>query len=111
VTIVRTQKGPAPGHVIAFFAQDQLILHRVLWACRKSRQGVGSVWVQGDAMPFSYAKIAVDDVVGTAVSLSKNPSMRDWWLRPPLSIAAVEIGFGLHVLVLGRARVRPRRRG
>lgn len=100
VTVVRIQERPALGEVVAFFVQDQMILHRVIW--NGARTGL---WVRGDAMPFSCVKIRREEVCGRATSVGDRSRVRDWWLKPPLGFAAVAAGFVLQALFAGRQLV------
>ena len=97
VTIVSCKKMPVIGSVAAVFNHDQCIVHRVV-KCRERPDTMGEVWICGDSSPGSQARIQPSEIVGTAVSLERNGTRHTRWLHPPLSHAAMVLGYVLRAI-------------
>jgi hypothetical protein len=88
---------PHLGAVVALFAADQLIVHRVV-AIRRGTTGL-DVIIAGDSSPGSHARMPVSELVGEIESVSRGPAVINAWLSPPLGVLAVYAGYGLRFLV------------
>jgi hypothetical protein len=88
---------PCLGEVIAFFNDDQLLVHRIIW---RKRLGPGDwrFWVWGDSSPGMPGKVSLSECLGKVVSLSRNNRKRNLWIFYPFRIIAIMAGIFLHGL-------------
>jgi signal peptidase I len=91
VFIVRTTHRVLPGHVIAFFNNDQLIIHRV-YAVRKDRNGNRHYRVCGDSSTDSHGDINAESVEGKVHHLLRNGKKHSLWFRYPFCLLALFLG-------------------
>jgi hypothetical protein len=86
------------GHVIAFFNDQQLIVHRIL-----SRKKTGSdnwqykVW--GDSSPGSQGEITGGSVEGRVRYILRNGARHSFWFTYPFCLFALVLGFHFHAAV------------
>ena len=98
VTIAAGPLNIRRGTVVAFFSENQLIVHRVV-GYRKRPDGLQDCVVHGDSSPGSRAVIAQDQVIGCVTAIKRNSRKTAIWLRPPLSWIAIVAGFVLQAAV------------
>ena len=92
VTIIPRPPKPKVGTVAAFFNDENLIIHRIVFYKRISTDE-WMVWLKGDNYPFSTIKLSYNDILGIVESISFN-SIRSFFLLPFLGIFfSVAIGF------------------
>jgi hypothetical protein len=98
VFIVRTSHPVPPGHAIAFFNNDQLIIHRV-YAVRKSQDGKRIYRIWGDSSPGSHGEIASGSVAGRVHHIVRKGGKHSLWFRYPFCIVALLLGPLLRTIV------------
>lgn len=59
---------PHIGQIVGVFADNQLIVHRILF--HRSIEGGNRVWIRGDALPYSLARVNYDKIVCEAPRIS-----------------------------------------
>jgi signal peptidase I len=91
VFIVRTSDPVLPGHAIAFFNSDQLIIHRV-YAVRKDRTENRQYRIWGDSSPDSHGEINLKSVEGRVHYLVRNGKKHSLWFRYPFCLLALLLG-------------------
>jgi hypothetical protein len=103
VTVSGGHLKPRRGMVIAFFAGDQLIVHRIIRVAT-GPAGLRELLVHGDSSPGSRAVISQDRAIGDVIAVKRDGRPAAAWLRPPLSWFAVVAGFALQgaVILSGR---------
>jgi signal peptidase I len=98
VAIVAVPPFPRAGEVAVFFDNGQLITHRVTRR-KKNSDGSCSLTVYGDSSPGSGGTIAESQVIGVVRYLTRNHRKHALWLRSPLRLIAVPMGFLIRFLV------------
>jgi signal peptidase I len=91
VFVGRTPHPVQAGHVIAFFSNDQLIIHRV---CAIGK-GAGGNWIYrvwGDSSPGSLGKINSESVAGRVHHLQRKGRKHALWFQNPLCLLALSLG-------------------
>jgi signal peptidase I len=96
VTLSRKENPPRLGEVIAFFNEDQLLVHRVVWR-KRFASGIWRIWVWGDSSPGMPGSVLSDEYVGKVVSITRNNRPSGIWIRFPLRIIALPAGIFLHL--------------
>lgn len=104
VLIVRTSHSVLPGHAIAFFNDDQLIIHRVYAVC-KTADGKRIYKIWGDSSPNSHGRINEESVAGRVHHLLRNGKKHFLWFRYPFCLLALLLGPLLRVLVVVRKKI------
>lgn len=61
VVLVPPRQSPEIGEVAAFFNDNQLILHRIIFR-RKNDRGAYNVWLRGDFYPHSMVKLPYSNI-------------------------------------------------
>ena len=102
VSICRKSSGPFPGEVVAFFNDDQLFVHRIVWTGNVPGKG-RILWVWGDSSLHSLGKIWSNEVIGTVTRVSRDNKHHDLWLRFPFRMCAVLIGYLIHAALFVKA--------
>jgi hypothetical protein len=83
------------GQVVAFFENDQLIVHRILWPFTPGRWS--HVWVCGDSSPGSRTAVPTEKIIGVVCD-------NRIWFHFPGTYLALAMGFVLRLLAGWRAR-------
>jgi Peptidase S24-like len=91
VFVVRTLHPVQAGHVIAFFSNDQLILHRV-YATEKGADGNWIYRVWGDSSPDSHGRINSESAAGRVHHLLRKGRKHSLWFQNPLCLLALSLG-------------------
>jgi signal peptidase I len=91
------------GSIVGFFADDQLIVHRIIWR-KKKNDREWMLYVHGDACPGSLVSIGSKDVVGRVTGVRRNNVKKGQWLDGLSGLCMVPVGFILQRLVLLRMR-------
>lgn len=97
-SIVTTRSHPHLGEVVAFFNNDQLIMHRIT-RCKKRADGSWELVVRGDSSPCSEGTVVSSEIIGVVRSLNRNYRKHSLWFRFPLRLVAVPVGFIARFLV------------
>ena len=100
VTIVPVAGIPAVGSIVALFAGEQLIVHRVI--SRKVEKSGATIAIAGDSSPGSEAVVTLSELFGIVQKITRGPIEVSGWCRPPLSILAVALGHIFRFLVSGK---------
>ena len=93
------------GSVIAFFNEDQLIVHRVIWH-KKIACDEWEIFVHGDASPCSTVKIKPDHIIGTVEYVKRHNTIITLSFNDPYRIIAIPLGFILQFLVSIKTGIR-----
>lgn len=86
------------GSVVAFFAGEQLIVHRVIWH-KKTGYDKGEILVHGDASPLSIIKIKPDQIIGTVEYVKRHNKIMTLSFNDLYRIVAIPLGFILQFFV------------
>jgi hypothetical protein len=84
--------------VVAFFHQDQLITHRVVWTSG-GRGPEATAWVWGDSSPRSLSPVLAGDIIGRVACIVRGERRRSFWLSRPGGLLAIPIGLLLQTAV------------
>ncbi len=98
VSIKQKPFKPSLGKVVAFFAGDQLITHRIIWY-KQINYNNWLLTIHGDASPFSLSQINTDEVIGTIRYLKRKNRKITFSLNYPYRIIAIPIGIVLQFVV------------
>ncbi len=101
VTIKNNFAKPIVGSVVAFFIENQLVIHRVIWFIRRGPK-TWNVFVHGDSSPFSFSEIKSGIIIGTVKQLKRSNKTYNLWLSNPFGIFAIPLGFLFQCMVLLR---------
>jgi hypothetical protein len=98
ITIIKTLSVPLQGQVIAFFNNDQLIVHRI-WKRRKisTKKWLLNIW--GDSSPDSKGEISQDSVIGIVSAAYRNNKKHTLFFKYPFCLLALALGPLLKALV------------
>ena len=99
---------PSPGTVVAFFAGEQLIVHRIIW-CKKKADGRWDISVHGDASPGSQSKINADQVIGSVEYVKRQNRKITLTFNDAYRIIAIPLGLILQFIVALRLNIGGRR--
>jgi len=91
VFVVRTPHPVQTGHAIAFFNEDQLIIHRV-YAVGKGEDGNWIYRIWGDSSPDSHGRINSESVAGRVHHLLRKGRKHSLWFQNPLCLFALLLG-------------------
>jgi hypothetical protein len=105
ITIVPLHGTPVFGTVVALFAADQLIVHRVVALVRSPAEP--AVIVAGDSSPGSRARIPASELLGIVESVSRGAITVQAWLRPPWCFLGVYAGYLLRFLMQLKEKASP----
>lgn len=86
ITLSGNFQKPFLGAVIAFFIEEKLTVHRVIWY-KKQTDNMWKIRVKGDSSPFSCSTISSSEVLGVVCRISRGSGRI--WLRFPFRILAV----------------------
>jgi signal peptidase I len=103
VVIFRTTKPVLPGHVIAFFNNDQLIVHRV-YAVKGDPIGSRLYAVCGDSSVHSHGEINKESVIGRVHYLLRKGNKHSLWFQYPFCLLALLVGPFLRASVIMRKK-------
>jgi signal peptidase I len=90
---------PQLGEVIAFFNDDQLLVHRIIWR-KHLVPGFWYFWVWGDSSPGMPGRVSLRECIGKVVRISRNNQRHNLWIYFPFRILALLAGIFLHTLHL-----------
>jgi hypothetical protein len=96
---------PSLGVVVAFFNENQLVVHRIIGVKKKE----GDTWqllIHGDSSPRSQSKIESDQIVGTVEYVKRGNKKITCWFIFPLRIVIIPLGFILQLLVWIKVGIR-----
>ena len=99
---------PSLGTVVAFFAGEQLIVHRIVW-CRKTANDKWKILVHGDASPFSISKINSGQVIGTIEYVKRQNRKITLSINDAYRIIAIPLGLIIQLIVALRLNISGRR--
>ncbi len=99
VTIRNKLFKPSIGKVVAFFLEDQLIIHRII-SYKYIDKGTWELLIHGDSSPFSLIRIKSDQVIGTVENIKRKNMQKSLWFVPPYQYFTIPVGIVLHFLVL-----------
>ena len=81
----------AIGKIAAFFLEDQLIMHRVIWIKKRSRLKQ-DVWTRGDSSPGSLSRISSESIIGTVIGTQNGKKIKKIWCAFPSSLISIVAG-------------------
>jgi hypothetical protein len=91
ITIIKTLSVPLQGQVIAFFNNDQLIVHRV-WARRKLSNKTWLLKIWGDSSPDSKGEISQYSVIGIVSAACRTNKKHTLFFKFPFCLLALPLG-------------------
>jgi len=91
VHVVKGLRGPAVGRVVAFFNDEQMIVHRILGYNRQA----GAFLIAGDSSPGSGTHIEESAIAGTVIFTTRNKRTQKAFFNPPMQFIAVAVSFFL----------------
>jgi hypothetical protein len=107
VKIIRTGTDFLPGHAIAFFNSDQLIVHRV-YGRKKLPAGNRLYKVWGDSSPDSHGVVLPESVAGRVQYILRSGKKYSVWFNHPFCALSLPFGliFQAGVLFIGLFRTK-----
>ena len=99
---------PSLGSVVAFFSDEQFIIHRIIW-CDKRANGKWDILVHGDASPYSISKINSDQIIGTIEYVKRQNRKIILLFNDAYRIIAIPFGLMLQLIVALRLNIGGRR--
>lgn len=92
-------KKPQLGMVIAFFNENQLLVHRII-RYKKANEGTWEITLHGDSSPYSQAKILSHHIVGTLSHIKRNDKIIKIWFSPPMQTGIIPLGFLFQLILI-----------
>jgi hypothetical protein len=91
VTVVVANRPVRYGEVAAFFAGDQLVLHRVVGR-KRVPNGQWHIKVCGDSSPGSLGTVNLADVIGIVSHVNRHNRSHRIWFTYPFALLAIPLG-------------------
>jgi hypothetical protein len=91
VTVVAASRPVRCGEVAAFFAGDQLVLHRVVGRERVPN-GQWHIRVCGDSSPGSLGTVNLADIIGIVSYVKRHDGNHRIWFTYPFALLAIPLG-------------------
>jgi signal peptidase I len=99
VSLSPYRDAPRLGEVIAFFNDNQLLVHRIIWR-KKVALGEWDFWAWGDSSPGKPGRVSSRECIGRVTGITRNARSRNLWILFPFRIFALIAGIFLHALYL-----------
>lgn len=106
-TVLITKKNfkPSLGKVVAFFIDDQLITHRIIWYKKKDPEH-WDIWVHGDGCPHSVSKIDSNQIIGTVKHIKRKNRIISRSFNDFFRYFTIPIGFLIQMLIAFKSVVK-----
>jgi signal peptidase I len=110
VHIALTPRPFMPGHALAFFTGNQLIIHRIC-AVRKDPDGNRIYSIRGDSSPDSHGEISAQFVAGRVQHVHRHGRKYYLWFHYPFCLVTLLVGPAMRVCVSLRKALRTSGKG